>query len=282
MLSYRHGFHAGNHADVLKHLVFVQILQSLHKKPAALCCIDTHAGAGSYDLRAKEAEKVGEFRAGIEKVWQAPAPPALIQTYLDAVCANNPSRPDELRYYPGSPALAHHFLRPQDRMVLIERHPSDHARLDRIYAPNAACRVELGDGYTLLKAFVPPREKRGVVLIDPAYELKTEYQDLLDSLTAAYQRWATGVYVIWYPHVARAQTGRLLKRIAASGLRRILKVELALTAPRAEFGLWGSGLLIVNPPYELDVQIAAILPWLRHILGATSEAPAGVNWLVPE
>ena len=282
MLSYRHAFHAGSPADVFKHLVLAQIFQGLQRKPAAMCYIDTHAGAGAYDLQSREAEKVGEFRQGIARVWQRHDVPDSLHAYLDAIRAMNAALPGELRYYPGSPALARHWLRPQDRMVLIERHPSDHARLSENFALEPHCRVELGDGFELLRAFVPPLEKRGVVLIDPSYELKTDYRDVIDSLAAAYQRWATGVYVLWYPLIARDQADRLQKRVIATGIRRVLGIEFALSAPVAARGLWGSGLIVVNPPYQLDAQITHLLPWLHRALQATPAASCGARWLVPE
>lgn len=282
MLSYRHAFHAGNHADVLKHLVLAQIIQGLQRKPAAMCYIDTHAGAGTYDLKSREAEKVGEFRHGIAKIWQRTDIPASLADYLGAVRAMNAGPYSELRYYPGSPALARHLLRPADRMVLIERHPSDYARLRETFALEPHCRVEQGDGYALLKAFVPPLEKRGVVLIDPSYELKTEYWQVIDTLVAAYQRWATGVYVLWYPLIARDQADKLEKRVLATGIRKVMGVEFALTAPAAESGLWGSGLIVVNPPYQLDEQVRQVLPWLKRTLKATPEAISEVRWLAPE
>ncbi len=282
MLSYRHAYHAGNHADVLKHLVLTLIFQALQRKPAAMCFIDTHAGAGAYDLRSRESEKVGEFRHGIERVWHQPESPSALQSYLEAVRAMNSRLRGELRYYPGSPSLARHLLRPQDHMVLIELHPTDHARLSETFAPEAHCRVELGDGYTLLKAFVPPREKRGVVLLDPSYELKTEYRDVIDTLTTAYARWATGVYVLWYPLIAREQADKLRKRVLATGIRRVLGIEFALSAPIAAGGLWGSGLLVVNPPYQLDTTINQLLPWLRQTLHAAPDAVCETRWLVPE
>ncbi len=282
MLSYRHAYHAGNHADVLKHLVLTQIFQALQRKPAAMCFIDTHAGAGAYDLHSREAGKVGEFRHGIERVWQQPEPPAALQPYLEVVRAMNSRLRGELRYYPGSPTLARQLLRPQDHMVLIELHPTDHKRLSETFTPEPHCRVELGDGYTLLKAFVPPREKRGVVLIDPSYELKTEYRDVVEALTTAYARWATGVYVLWYPLIAREQADKLLKRVIATGIRRVLGIEFALSAPITASGLWGSGLIVVNPPYQLDTEINQVIPWLRQTLHATSDAVCEARWLVPE
>jgi 23S rRNA (adenine2030-N6)-methyltransferase len=203
MLSYRHAYHAGNHADVLKHLVLVHVLNALQRKPAAICYIDTHAGAGSYDLRAAEAEKLGEHRQGVARLWGATAAPFEVTRYLAAIRALNAKRPAELRFYPGSPALAIALLRPADRCVLIERHPTDHALLARRYGDAANVRVELGDGFELLKGFVPPHEKRGVVFLDPSYELKHEYREVVDCVSDAHRRWATGTYLVWYPLLAR-------------------------------------------------------------------------------
>ncbi|MGD9603230.1 MAG: 23S rRNA (adenine(2030)-N(6))-methyltransferase RlmJ [Gammaproteobacteria bacterium] len=280
MLSYRHAFHAGNHADVLKHVVFVNVLLALQRKPAPLCCIDTHAGLGRYALDSPEALRLGEFREGIARLWRASAPPAAIAPYLELVRAANDG-PD-LRHYPGSPALAAALRRPTDRLVLIERHPADHARLAQRFGGVRHCRVEAGDGYALLRAHVPPREKRGVVLIDPSWELRDEARLLLDSVTDAHRRWATGVYLVWYPLLARAEADRLLRRFTDTGIRRQLSIELALRAPEVDRGMWGSGVIVINPPFGLEPAIAEALPWLARRLGAAADARQVVDWLVPE
>lgn len=280
MLSYRHAFHAGNHADVLKHLVLSRTLLAMQRKPAAMCYIDTHAGAGRYDLSSDMALKVGEFRDGIARILARNDVPALAKPWLDAVRALNPG--GGLRHYPGSPAIARHFLRPQDRMLLIEKHPTDHALLLRYFAQLPRCRVILEDAWTALKAQVPPPEKRGLVLIDPSYELKSDYRQTVEALLQAYQRWSTGVYLVWYPLLSRVETDKWLNRMAATGIRRILR--LALVTRRAETGgLWGSGMLVINPPWQLDTEMQGLMPWLTEVLGAPDLMQGSVvDWLVPE
>lgn len=282
MLGYRHAFHAGNHADVLKHLVLIHALRSLQRKPAALCCIDTHAGAGSYDLSGRDAQKNAEYAGGIDRLWRAASLPEPCGPYLECVRAANPGTPPALRYYPGSPALICTLLRPQDRAVLIERHPADFARLAARFGHVSRVRTIEGDGYAELKGAVPPIERRGLVLMDPSYELKRDYQDAVTALADACTRWATGVYLLWYPLVSRGETDRFLQRVVAAGVRRVLRVEFALKPPQAASGLWGSGMLIVNPPFGLDGVLSGLLPVLSDLLGASPGARSAVSWLVPE
>lgn len=281
MLSYRHAFHAGNHADVLKHLTLILILRALQRKATPLCYIDTHAGAGRYDLNSREAEKTGEFRDGIARIWRRDDAPEFIHDYFSAIRAVNPQRPDDLRYYPGSPVLARELSRPQDRMVLIERHPTDHALLLEEFGRVPRSRVESGDGFDLLKAFIPPREKRGLVLIDPSYEIKTDYKKVVAVLTDAFARWATGVFALWYPLIDRTTADQLLRRVLATDTPRMLRIEFGVQDPSAG-GLWGSGLVVINPPYQLDDQLKRVLPWLRRVLKAAPAAPCAVTWLTRE
>ncbi|MEN9727234.1 MAG: hypothetical protein RL434_1600 [Pseudomonadota bacterium] len=280
MLSYRHAFHAGNHADVLKHLVLTRTLIALQRKPAALCYIDAHAGAGHYDLRSGMALKVAEFQEGIARILARADIPTLVEPWLEAVRHLNPD--GELRHYPGSPALARHFMRPQDRMLLIEKHPTDHALLMKHFGHQPRCRVIQDDAWATLKAHLPPPEKRGVVLIDPSYELKSDYRQTVEALQQAHERWSNGVYLLWYPLLARRETDRMLDRIRATGIRRILRVALAVRGAESG-GLRGSGMLVINPPWQLDTELQTILPWLTQAL----EVPAGtrgtsLDWLVPE
>ncbi len=281
MLSYRHAFHAGNHADVFKHLTLSLILQALKRKTTPLCYIDTHAGAGRYDLASREAEKIGEFRDGIARLWHREDSSDLSRDYLAIV--NDLNGPGgNLRFYPGSPVIARELIRAQDRMVLIERHPTDHMRLAEEFSRVPRCRVEYGDGFELLKAFVPPLEKRGVVLIDPSYELKTDYKAVVALITEAVQRWATGVFVLWYPLIDRTTADQLLRRLLATEIRKMLRVEFGVRGPAIGDGLWGSGLVIINPPYQLNDQLKRLLPWLKRVLKATPDAPCSVNWLAAE
>jgi 23S rRNA (adenine2030-N6)-methyltransferase len=279
VLSYRHAFHAGNHADVFKHVTLALILRSLQRKTTPFCYIDTHAGAGRYDLNSREAEKVGEYREGIARLWPRDDSPELVQDYRRVITSLNAPRQGELRYYPGSPVLARELLRPQDRMVLIERHPTDHTLLTEEFARAPRTRVEFGDGFELLKAFVPPLEKRGVVLIDPSYEIKTDYKLVPTTVHDAVRRWATGIYVLWYPLIDRTIADQLLRRMVATEIPPALRVEFGLRGPARGTGLWGSGMVIINPPYQLSDQLKRVLPWLKRVLKATPDAPCSVSRL---
>jgi 23S rRNA (adenine2030-N6)-methyltransferase len=280
MLSYRHAYHAGNHADVLKHLVLTRALLALQRKPAPFCYIDTHAGAGHYDLSSDMALKVGEFRQGIARILARRDVPELIEPWLEAVRALNPD--GGLRHYPGSPAIARHFLRPQDRMLLSEKHSTDHALLLRHFGKVSRCRVVQEDAWTVLKAQLPPPEKRGVVLIDPSYELKSDYRLTVEALQQAHQRWSGGIYLLWYPLLARLETERMLERIVSTGIPRILRITLCVRGAETG-GLWGSGMLIINPSWQLDTEMQAVLPWLAEALEVPGTIRgSGVDWLVPE
>ncbi len=282
MLSYRHAFHAGNHADVLKHAALALIFQALQRKDAGFCFIDTHAGAGGYDLRSTEATKNSEYRGGIARIWSRADAPMGLQPYLSVLRELNSPKFSDIRFYPGSPVVAQHLLRHQDRMVLIERHPTDHAALAKNLGHAPHCRIEQGDGFQLLKAFVPPHERRGVVLLDPAYELKSDYRAVLNTVIDATARWATGTYLIWYPLIARSEPAQLVRRTQASGLKRVLNIELIVAKASPAAGLWGSGLLIVNPPYQLDTQLKSVLAWLHAVLAEPHVERGEVRWLIPE
>ncbi|TKB48183.1 23S rRNA (adenine(2030)-N(6))-methyltransferase RlmJ [Ferrimonas sediminicola] len=279
MLSYRHSFHAGNHADVLKHTVQALILESLKRKEKPFVAHDTHSGVGRYDLTSEHAEKTGEYVDGIGRLWGEDCPEEL-HPYLKAVKALNPS--GNLRYYPGSPLLTRALIRDQDRMVLTELHPSDFPLLKQEFARDRRVRVYQEDGYARLKASLPPQERRGVVLIDPPYELKGEYQDLVKGVKQGIQRWATGTYAIWYPVVRRQEINRLEKALEASGIRKILQIELNVTGDTHEFGMTGSGMIVINPPWTLEQQMLKLLPWLTDKLAQDEQANFRVRWIVPE
>ncbi|GAA4887686.1 23S rRNA (adenine(2030)-N(6))-methyltransferase RlmJ [Ferrimonas pelagia] len=279
MLSYRHSYHAGNHADVLKHTVQALILEALKGKEKPFVYHDTHSGAGRYDLRDDHAEKTGEYVEGIGRLWQQDCPEAL-HPYLKAVKALNPN--GELRYYPGSPALANALIREQDRMLLTELHPSDHPRLEQEFARDRRVKIFKEDGYQRLKASMPPQERRGVVLIDPPYELKTEYDDLVKGVVEAHKRWATGTYALWYPVVYREDIDYVERKLKASGIRKILKIEMNVLGDSNARGMTGSGMIVINPPWTLEQQMNELLPWLTPKLAQSSQARFCVDWLVPE
>ena len=280
MLSYRHAFHAGNHADVLKHWLLVRVILALQRKATPLCYIDTHAGAGDYALDSSQALQVGEARDGIGQLWQATEAPPSVDSYLARVRALNPG--SRLVRYPGSPRLAAELQRRGDRLVLIEKHPTDARSLTRSFSAHPACRVVAADGWASLKGFVPPLERRGLVLIDPPYELKSDYRLCVETLADASRRWSTGVYLLWYPLVSRREADRLVDRIRDIGVPRTLQVELAVRAPATAQGLWGSGMLVLNCPWQVDEDVAQALPWLAQQLGTPEAPPSVFRWLVPD
>ncbi|MGJ5072135.1 23S rRNA (adenine(2030)-N(6))-methyltransferase RlmJ [Bradyrhizobium oligotrophicum] len=272
-MNYRHAFHAGGFADVIKHIVLTRILVYLQEKPAAFRVIDTHAGAGLYDLTGDEATRSGEFLTGIARLLQARLSDqvyALVQPYLDIVRSFNPTA--ELVAYPGSPLIARALLRPQDRMTLCELAPIPRKQLiDQLRRDTQARVVDL-DGWVALPAFVPPNERRGVVLIDPAFEAKDEFERLADRFAAAFAKWTTGIYVLWYPAKSRRATEELSDRVAALAAAakppgKVLRVEFSV-APQIEGeALTSTGLLIVNPPWTLHDELKLILQELQKPLG---------------
>ncbi|MCG7584199.1 23S rRNA (adenine(2030)-N(6))-methyltransferase RlmJ [Photobacterium sp. OFAV2-7] len=279
MLSYRHSFHAGNHADVVKHIVQSLILDALKQKDKPFVYHDTHSGVGRYDLQDERSEKTGEFRQGIARLWSRDDIPAEIQSYLDAIKVLNDS--DDLRYYPGSPRVARAQLRQQDRMVLTELHPTDFPLLLQEFRSDRQVKIYKEDGFQRLKASLPPKERRGVVLIDPPYELKHEYMDVVNAIAESYKRWATGTYAIWYPVVYRENIDKMLQGLEKLGIRKILQIELGVEPDTTERGMTASGMIVINPPWKLESQMQAILPWLQQAI-APSRGHHTVQWVVPE
>jgi 23S rRNA (adenine2030-N6)-methyltransferase len=272
-MNYRHAFHAGGFADVIKHIVLVRILSYLQEKPAAFRIIDTHAGAGVYDLPADEGRRGGEWLTGIARVMQArfsekTAP--LVKPYLDIVRAFNPAR--ELASYPGSPLIARALLRPQDRMTACEVEPKARKRLIDALRRDTQARVVDLDGWLALPAFVPPKERRGLVLIDPPYEQKDEFDRLAVGFSEAFAKWPTGSFMLWYPVKSRRATDTLVRHVteavgAGPSPGKCLRLEFSV-APQAIGGaLASAGLLIVNPPWTLIGELKAILPELEKPLG---------------
>ncbi len=285
MLSYRHIYHAGNFADVFKHVVLTQLLRMLQRKTTPMCYLDTHGGAGRYDLMAAPATRNAEYTTGILRLWSAPEVPDMIADYLSVVRACNPdSVPDDsstLQYYPGSPRIARTLLRPQDRMIVCELHPTDVQRLREEFQDDKQVAIHHQDGYQGLKAFLPPKEKRGLVLIDPPYELKDEFQRLYDHLATAVARWPTGCFALWYPILADYPITRLHQQLCDSGIRKIMLCELNITRTASE-RMTGSGMVLVNPPWQLDTQLNTVLPWLSRCLARDASGDWAVRWLVPE
>jgi 23S rRNA (adenine2030-N6)-methyltransferase len=278
-MNYRHAFHAGNFADVFKHIVLTLLLKSLHRKDTPFCYLDTHAGAGRYDLTSEAAQKTGEYRDGIQRLWDINPSPEQAD-YLAAVRASNAD--GALHYYPGSPAIARYFLRPQDRMVLLELQKDEFSLLQARFAGDRQVVIQQQDGYSGLKAYLPPSEKRGLVLIDPPYESDREYEQIAAGLKVAHDRWSSGIYALWYPVKARPPIDRFHRTLAATGIRKMLLAEFAPSPEDSGFRLNGCGLVVVNPPWKLEDTLHRILPQLLDLLRQHPAARTGVSWLVPE
>jgi len=282
-MNYRHAFHAGNFADVLKHAVLVRILLHLRTKPAAFRVIDTHAGAGRYDLGGPEATRSLEWREGIERLVAAPlGEPArlLLAPYLDAIAAFN--NPGSLICYPGSPALVRAFLRAQDRLLACELEPNAAAALARYLAGDRRSKALAIDGWTALHAYVPPKERRGLVLVDPSFEDAGDFARLGEALEAAQRKWAGGTYLLWYPVKERAGPDALARRLRRSGIAKVLRVELSLGGTRADSRLGACGLIVVNPPWTLADELAILLPELTTILSAGGAGAHRIDWVASE
>jgi len=277
-MNYQHAFHAGNFADVHKHVVLARILTYLRAKPAAFRVIDTHAGAGRYDLLAAEPSRSGEWHAGIERVWKAaqgklaPAVRGLLGPYLEAVAAWNPD--GDLRTYPGSPLIAQYLLRPQDRLIACELEPRTAAALTATLRGDRRAKVLAIDGWTAMGAYVPPKERRGMVLTDPPFEDSGDLIRLSGVLGTAHRKWATGIYMLWYPIKTRESSEGLARRLKRLAIPRVLRSEIMVGPPRVDAGLVGSGLIVVNPPFTLEADLEALLPTLGRIL-----APQGTHRL---
>lgn len=279
MLSYRHSFHAGNHADVVKHIVLTLILTALKQKEKGFFYLDTHSGVGRYSLLSAEAEKTGEYIEGIARLWDRTDLPEEVALYLDELKKINKGK---LRYYAGSPLLAVQQLRPQDRALLTELHPNDFPLLRAEFAKKANVVTKRENGFQQLKAALPPKEKRGLVLIDPPYELKEDYELVVKAIAEGYKRFATGVYAIWYPVVLRQHTKRIVKGLEATGIRKILQIELAVRPDSDQRGMTASGMIVINPPWQLESQMKKILPYLTEVLVPEGTGSWTVEWITPE
>ncbi|WFQ79119.1 23S rRNA (adenine(2030)-N(6))-methyltransferase RlmJ [Xenorhabdus sp. SF857] len=280
MLSYRHCFHAGNHADVLKHVVQSLIIESLKVKEKPFLYLDTHAGSGRYHLSGERAERTGEYLEGIARIWQRDDIPEELAAYMDVVKMLNPQ--GSLRYYPGSPLIARHLLREHDELNLSELHPSDFPLLRTEFSRDRRARVLREDGFQQLKSKLPPKSRRGFVLIDPSYELKSDYQNVVQGIQEGYKRFATGTYALWYPVVLRQQIKRLVKGLEAAGIRKILQIELGVRPDSDQRGMTASGMIVINPPWKLEQQMKAVLPWLHQVLVPEGTGHTSVEWIVSE
>jgi len=272
LFSYRHGFHAGMHADVLKHAVLVQMLAYLTAKDAPLWVVDTHAGAGAYSLESSFAQKSGEYQDGIGRLWGRAGLPPLLSGYLSEIGKLNPD--GKLRHYPGSPQIALQMLRPQDHLQLFELHTTESKLLQKHFAKaGRRVSVQAADGFTGLKGVLPPPSRRGLVLIDPSYEDKEDYRKVVAAMRDALPRFATGVYAVWYPQVQRQEADDLPGQLRQLAPGDWLQVSLTVKAPAPDkLGLHGSGMFVFNPPWKLEAALQEAMPALVKLLGQDKKA----------
>lgn len=275
MLSYRHAFHAGNFADVLKHAVLSQVLKYMHRKDKGFSYIDTHAGAGMYSLQDPYAKKTGEYLDGIGKIWQRDDLPEALLDYVEIVKGLNEQ--GALKAYPGSPSIARHLMRRQDAAFLYDLHPTDHGLLSELFARQRKVQVFKSDGYKALKAHLPPATRRSVVLIDPPYELKTDYHKAVDAIVKGYKQFDSGVYLLWYPVVQRHFIDKMEQQFIDSNVRNVLQLEFQTAPDSDEFGMTGTGLFVVNPPWTLAAEAETLMPFLAEHL--TCDKP---SWVVKQ
>jgi 23S rRNA (adenine2030-N6)-methyltransferase len=280
VLSYRHAFHAGNFADVLKHSVLTLVLEYMTRKDKGFYYIDSHSGAGMYQLSDDYAQKTGEYKNGIAKLIENDDLPEALQPYIDLV-KNLNQETGELTLYPGSPGIARQFTRRQDSAHLFELHPTDIEHLKAYSQRWNKSHVKQSDGYQGVLGLVPPPNRRGVVLIDPPYELKEDYLKAVRTVVNAYKKFATGTYILWYPVVKRELVEQMQSAFTKSDIRNLTQVEYCQDADTEEYGMTGTGLFIVNPPWQLTSQLDEILPYLKTKLGHT-ESQYSVKQLISE
>jgi 23S rRNA (adenine2030-N6)-methyltransferase len=284
-MNYRHAYHAGNFADVFKHALLCNILGYLLRKETGFRYLDTHAGIGLYDLGAGEAEKTGEWRNGIGRLigTQLPAAVApLLAPYLAGVRAAQRTSDAEFGFYPGSPWLARAMARPQDRLTLVEKHPADAATLKRRFARDERVATVALDGWTALNAYVPPRERRGLVLVDPPFEEPDEFARMTSGLAKAHAKWPGGIYALWYPIKDPGRIEHFAAGLVETGIRRILRLELFVHAADDPSRLNGCGLIVVNPPFTLAEEAGVLLPYLAELLVQRGRPRWSATWLVSE
>jgi 23S rRNA (adenine2030-N6)-methyltransferase len=277
MLAYRHAFHAGNHADVLKHTVLTLVLRYMNQKDKPYRLIDTHAGAGGYSLEGQYAQKKGEYLQGIARLWGRDDLPEAVADYVALVRQFNPD--GRMEQYPGSPAFAQMLLRSQDQLRMFERHPTDHRILAAFLGETKGAEVYDTDGFDGLKGQVPPSSRRAAVLMDPSYEGHGDYSRVIASLREAIARFAEGVYMVWYPQVQKLEAAQLPKRLEGLAPKGWLHVRMTVQEPDSQgFGLAGSGMFILNPPYTLHDQLLEVMPYLVEVLGQYD----GANYLIEQ
>jgi 23S rRNA (adenine2030-N6)-methyltransferase len=279
MHAYRHLFHAGNFADVLKHALVMRLAAALARKDKAFLYLETHAGRGAYDLAHPWARKNAEFADGVARVWRREDLPEPLRPYVEAVRGANAN--GTLRHYPGSPGLVRSLLRARDRMVLAELNADDCRALAALFADDGQVRVVKGDGFAMLKASLPPPERRALVLVDASFDAPGEFDRLLVALVDAHRRFATGVYALWYPLMAPAAMRDFERKLVATGLRRMFVAELE-TRRAAAASLRGCGLLVLNPPFGFVEEARTTVAWLAPVLAIDAPGCSRAEWLVPE
>ncbi len=280
MLSYRHAFHAGNFADVLKHIVLLEVLAYLAQKEKPFCVIDTHAGAGKYSLDSDYALKTREFDTGISQLWQRDDLPPSVANYVDLQKRFNAN--GQFKHYAGSPLLIKQVLREKDKLHLFELHSTEVGLLKTTMKQDKRIRIEHADGLKNSLGLLPPTERRGLVLIDPSYEMKSDYADVVKTLIQMHKRFATGTYALWYPVIERGRNQALETAFKKSGMTNIQLFELGINADNSGRGMNASGMIIINPPWNLAATMQTVLPWLAGILGENGAGNFRVETLVPE
>lgn len=280
-MNYRHGFHAGNFADVFKHAALVGLLEALQAKPAALCYFDTHAGRALYDLHGEQARKTQEHAGGIQRLLGASGLPSALQRYIDLVQAFQPDDAAGLAFYPGSPLIAQRLLRDADRAILCELHEEEAAALRDALAGDARFAIHQRDGYAALKALLPPAQKRGLVLIDPPFEAQgAEFEQVEQALANAWSRWPNATYVVWYPIKLRETIAPFHRWLREHADRAdVLVAELLLHPDNSGLRLNGCGLAIVNPPWQFDRALAQWLPTVQELLAQSRYGSSRIEWL---
>ena len=279
MLSYQHGFHAGNFADVHKHTILALMLEALNLKDKPWSYLETHGGCALYDLADDKAQKTGEYLAGIGKLWNEQAMPDAMRPYIAQVQAVN--RGKELKFYPGSPSIASMLARTSDRLAVMELHPAEYQQVKQHFRDRPQVAVHHRDGYEGVLSMMPPKPNRGLVLIDPSYEVKTEYAQVAKFIQQLLTRWSNGSVAIWYPLLKAGQHQGMIDKIVASGVRRIYQSEFYVQDAGSQ-RMFGSGMLLINPPWQLDQKIAAVMPWLYRMLSHPEADEPQDKWLVPE
>jgi 23S rRNA (adenine2030-N6)-methyltransferase len=280
MLAYRHLFHAGSFADVFKHSLLSRLVLALQKKEKPFFVLDTHAGIGRYDLDHEWAQKNAEYRDGIARIWGRKDLPDAFVPYFDAIRGENSA--SSMRYYPGSPRIVRRLLRPIDRMVLIELNRKDCESLGWLFGGDRQTAVHLMDGYQSLRAFLPPKERRGLVFIDSSFDRAREFDRLANGLAEAYRRFATGIYALWYPLMEPMTMRAFERELVETGIRNMLQLELTVLPEGFNEGMRGCGMIVVNPPFGFEEQARAMISWMRPLLVREDDGSDRIVWLAPE